>query len=89
MHPRSTETKEIRISPKTDDNDISIKVKSSIKFLEKGNKVKLVMKFEGRQLQFKEQGKEVLLVSVTSVPARIALLVVCASFCALCARARA
>lgn len=29
-----------------------------------GNKVKLVMKFEGRQLQHKDQGKEVLLVSV-------------------------
>lgn len=28
-----------------------------------GNKVKLVMKFEGRELMFKEQGKEVLLVS--------------------------
>jgi hypothetical protein len=29
-----------------------------------GNKVKLVMKFEGRELQFKDQGKEVLLVGV-------------------------
>ncbi len=27
-----------------------------------GNKVKLVMKFEGRELQFKEQGKQVMLV---------------------------
>lgn len=50
----------MRLRPGTDAGDISVKLKSTAKFLEKGNKVKLVMKFEGRELQFKDQGKEVL-----------------------------
>lgn len=36
-------------------------------FASQGNRVKVMMKFEGRELQFKEQGKEVLLVSAISV----------------------
>ncbi|KAG1667977.1 hypothetical protein FOA52_000621 [Chlamydomonas sp. UWO 241] len=55
------ETKEVRLKPKTDDHDLDTKARMSAKFLEKGDKVKVTMRFEGRQLQFKEQGKEVLL----------------------------
>mmetsp|Transcript_28904 Transcript_28904/g.63742 ORF Transcript_28904/g.63742 Transcript_28904/m.63742 type:complete len:325 (-) Transcript_28904:903-1877(-) len=55
------EIKEVRLRPSTDNNDLSVKLKSAQKFLEKGNKVKITMKFEGRELQFKEQGKAVLL----------------------------
>ncbi|KAG2428827.1 hypothetical protein HYH02_014239 [Chlamydomonas schloesseri] len=55
------ETKEVRLRPSTDSGDIAVKLKSCQKFLSKGDRVKLVMKFEGRELQFREQGKEVLL----------------------------
>eukprot|EP00798_Chlamydomonas_sp_ICE-L_P010452 gene10452-8407_t len=67
------ETKEIRMRPRTDTNDISIKVKSAMKFLAKGHKIKLTMRFEGRELQFREQGKEVLLdfIQQTSTAAKV------------------
>ncbi|PNW87768.1 hypothetical protein CHLRE_01g001550v5 [Chlamydomonas reinhardtii] len=55
------ETKEVRLRPSTDSGDLAVKIKSCQKFLAKGDRVKLVMKFEGRELQFREQGKEVLL----------------------------
>ncbi|MEW5310095.1 MAG: hypothetical protein WDW38_001925 [Sanguina aurantia] len=55
------ETKEVRLRPTTDTGDVVVKVKAVAKFLEKGNRVKITMKFEGRELQFKEQGKETLL----------------------------
>lgn len=57
----SVETKEIRLRPGTDVGDLQTKIKSAQKFLDKGHKVKLVMKFEGRELQHKEQGKAVML----------------------------
>ncbi|EFJ43570.1 hypothetical protein VOLCADRAFT_106738 [Volvox carteri f. nagariensis] len=57
----ATETKEVRLRPSTDSGDLAVKMKNCMKFLSKGDRVKLVMKFEGRELQFKEQGKEVLL----------------------------
>lgn len=61
------ETKEVRLRPTTDSGDIAVKLKSCNKFLSKGDRVKLVMKFEGRELQFKEQGKEVLLEFISSL----------------------
>jgi len=57
----TVETKEVRLRPGTDSNDLNTKLKSASKFLQKGHKVKLVMKFEGRELQFKEQGKLLML----------------------------
>jgi len=57
----NVETKEVRLRPKTDSNDLNTKLKSALKFLAKGNKVKVLMKFEGRELQYKDQGKEMLL----------------------------
>lgn len=61
------ELKEVRLRPTTDTNDLQVKLKTVSKFLEKGNKVKLTMKFEGRELQFKDQGKEVLLKFIESL----------------------
>eukprot|EP00197_Chlamydomonas_leiostraca_P008886 CAMPEP_0202868492 /NCGR_PEP_ID=MMETSP1391-20130828/10908_1 /ASSEMBLY_ACC=CAM_ASM_000867 /TAXON_ID=1034604 /ORGANISM="Chlamydomonas leiostraca, Strain SAG 11-49" /LENGTH=360 /DNA_ID=CAMNT_0049548671 /DNA_START=99 /DNA_END=1177 /DNA_ORIENTATION=+ len=63
----TVETKEVRLRPSTDSNDRNTKLKSALKFLQKGNKVKIVMKFEGRELQFKDQGKEVLLKFIEDV----------------------
>lgn len=63
----SVELKEVRLRPTTDTNDLQVKLKSASKFLDKGNKVKLTMKFEGRELQYKDQGKEVLLKFIQSL----------------------
>lgn len=54
------EIKEIRLSPKIDKHDLEVKANMLNKFLASGNKVKVSMKFRGRELNFIEQGKEVM-----------------------------
>ncbi|GAK31481.1 translation initiation factor IF-3 [Weissella oryzae SG25] len=52
--------KEIRLSPTIDDNDFNTKKNNAIKFLEKGNKVKVSIRFRGRAITHKEIGREVM-----------------------------
>eukprot|EP00882_Tetradesmus_deserticola_P001915 GHRQ01002054.1.p1 GENE.GHRQ01002054.1~~GHRQ01002054.1.p1 ORF type:complete len:365 (+),score=115.09 GHRQ01002054.1:159-1253(+) len=59
---KGTETKEVRLRPVTEPHDYEVKVASARKFLSKGSKVKLTMQFSGRELRFKDQGKEMMLV---------------------------
>lgn len=47
----------------TEPHDYEVKVKQARNFLVKGSKVKLTMQFSGRELRFKDQGKEMMLVS--------------------------
>ena len=44
------DVKEIRMSPNIDVNDINTKVNSARKFLTKGNKVKVTLRFRGREM---------------------------------------
>lgn len=53
--------KEMRFSPTISSGDIDVKVSKITKFLEKGHKVKLDMRFKGRMIQHKEIGEKVLL----------------------------
>jgi translation initiation factor IF-3 len=53
--------KEIGLGPNTDTHDIDFKLKHAINFLSKGDKVKLVMKFSGREMMFKERGEKLVL----------------------------
>ena len=53
--------KEIRLSPNTDKHDFDFKLKHAIAFLESGAKVKISLKFVGRQIVFKERGELLLL----------------------------
>lgn len=55
-----TVIKEIQFRPNTDTNDIAIKTKRACGFLEKGNHVRFVVKFRGRELSHVEQGKTLL-----------------------------
>jgi len=48
------ELKEIKLRPKTDDHDIGFKVKHVRRFLEEGNKVKLTVRFRGREITHPE-----------------------------------
>ncbi len=57
----SIDTKEVRMRPVTEAHDYQVKLKSASKFLSKGNRVKLSMSFNGRELRFKDQGKELML----------------------------
>ena len=54
------EIKEIRLSPNIDKHDSEVKAKMASKFLEAGNKVKVSMRFRGRELNFINQGKEMM-----------------------------
>ncbi|MEM7606067.1 MAG: translation initiation factor IF-3 [Myxococcota bacterium] len=49
--------KEIKLRPKTDDHDIAFKVKHVRRFLEEGNKVKLTVRFRGREITHPETAK--------------------------------
>lgn len=48
------ETKEIKFRPKTDDHDLNFKIKNIKKFLAAKNKVKLTMRFRGREIVYCE-----------------------------------
>ncbi|HJG85118.1 MULTISPECIES: translation initiation factor IF-3 [Weissella] len=52
--------KEIRLSPTIDVNDFNTKKNNAIKFLNKGNKVKVSIRFRGRAITHKEIGREVM-----------------------------
>jgi translation initiation factor IF-3 len=52
--------KEIRMRPKTDTHDLETKLKQARKFLEQKNKVKFTVIFRGRELAYKEMGREIL-----------------------------
>jgi len=55
------DVKEIGLGPNTDVHDIDFKVKQAINFLTKGDKVKIVMKFVGREMVYKERGQKLML----------------------------
>lgn len=57
----NAETKEYRLSPNIDVHDFNTKLNNAKKYLEKGHKVKLTIRFRGREMQFTEKGKEVLM----------------------------
>ena len=57
---KSIEVKEIRLSPNIDDNDLNTKVNNARKFIEKGNKVKVTLRFRGREMAHMTQTKYIL-----------------------------
>jgi len=50
------ELKEIQLRPVTDSNDLNVKINKINEFISDGDKVKIVVKFRGRELAFKDQG---------------------------------
>ena len=58
---KTTEMKEIRFTPNTDDHDFDFKSKHAEGFLKDGNKVKAYVQFKGRAIQFKDRGELLLL----------------------------
>ena len=58
---KTSEVKEIRFTPNTDDHDFEFKVKHAEKFLSEGDKVKAHVQFKGRAIMFKERGELLLL----------------------------
>ena len=54
------DVKEIKFRPKIEDHDYNTKMKHIRRFLEDGNKVKLVIRFRGREMMFQDRGIELL-----------------------------
>lgn len=52
--------KEIRMNPTIDEHDFQVRLKNAIKFLQDGDKVKVSIKFRGRQMTHTKLGEEVL-----------------------------
>lgn len=55
------EVKEVRLSATIDTHDLEVKAKNANKFLADGNKVKVSLKFKGREVKFLDKGKETVL----------------------------
>lgn len=65
---KSTQVKEIRISPNIGENDLNVKVNKAIEFLKDGDKVKLELQFRGREIVvLKQQGQMKMLLFATKV----------------------
>lgn len=54
------EVKEIKMRPNIDDNDYDVKMRSARRFLEEGDKVKVTMRFRGREMAHQDLGMNVL-----------------------------
>ena len=57
---RTVEVKEVRLSPNIDTNDLNTKMNNARKFISKGNKVKVTLRFRGRELAHVDNGKAIL-----------------------------
>ena len=57
---KTVEVKEVRISPNIDTNDLNTKVNNTKKFIAKGNKVKITLRFRGREMAHMQQSKHIL-----------------------------
>ncbi len=54
------EIKEIKLSPNIDTHDYEVKLRSAQRFISEGNKVKVTLRFRGREMAYMEQGEEVM-----------------------------
>ena len=57
---KTIEVKEVRLSPNIDSNDLNIKIASARKFIEKGNKVKVTLRFRGREMAHVQSSRHIL-----------------------------
>ena len=60
-HQKVIEVKEIKMRPNIDDHDYEVKMKAMKRFIEEGDKVKVTMRFRGRELAHQELGMNVLM----------------------------
>lgn len=55
-----SKVKEVKLHPNIDDNDLSIKIRHGIEFLQKGDKVKVMVTFRGREMAHTELGDDLM-----------------------------
>jgi translation initiation factor IF-3 len=64
---KTLDVKEIKLGPNTSENDLSYRTKHIIEFLDKGHRIKLSMRFKGREMMFVDKGMELMLNLILSV----------------------
>ena len=57
---KTVEIKEVRLSPNIDTNDLNTKISAARKFLTKGNKVKVTLRFRGREMAHVQTSRHIL-----------------------------
>ena len=57
---KTVSLKELKLRPVTEIHDYNFKIKNAKKFLVKGDKVKFTVKFKGREMQFTDQGRNLM-----------------------------
>ncbi len=57
---KQIQVKEIKFRPGTDDHDYDVKMKNLRKFIDEGNKVKVTLRFRGREMAHQELGRDLL-----------------------------
>ena len=57
---KTVEIKEIRLSPNIEANDLNTKINAAKKFISKGNKVKITLRFRGREMAHMQSSKHIL-----------------------------
>lgn len=57
---KTTDVKEIRLSPNIDENDLNTKANQARKFLSKGDKVKVALRFRGREMAHMSMNRQIL-----------------------------
>jgi translation initiation factor IF-3 len=58
---KTVEVKEIKMRPNIDDHDYNVKMKSMERFFGEGDKVKVTLRFRGREMAHQQLGRELLL----------------------------
>ncbi len=57
-HQKTVDIKELQIRPKIDDHDFEVKARNARRFLEEGNKVKVTVRFRGREIVHQDLAQE-------------------------------
>ncbi|MCI8683957.1 translation initiation factor IF-3 [Petralouisia muris] len=57
---KTVEIKEIRLSPNIETNDLNTKINAAKKFISKGNKVKITLRFRGREMAHMQSSRHIL-----------------------------
>lgn len=56
---KTVEVKEVKVSPRIEKNDYDVKMRNAVRFLQSGNKVKVSMRFRGREMAHQDIGREI------------------------------
>ena len=59
-HQKTIQVKEVQIKLTTEEHDFNVKVRNAVRFLENGDRVKVVIRFRGREMAFRDQGCDVM-----------------------------